>query len=165
MQIKIRAHLGGRRHHQGNGRCGEGCEASQLERNDKGDSFDNQRVGGIWSNSSQPFHQASSSQAVDTTTIAATDQAAPVCASARRLNRSCALETALGWLRCWPLRERRDIERNCSVCDDEIQPWFFQRPLFVDLLAHELSDSSRGRVLRVHRVEITRGCRRLATAT
>ena len=38
VHIEFRAHLGGRRLNQGYGGGGEGCEASQLERNDDGES-------------------------------------------------------------------------------------------------------------------------------
>ena len=39
VQIEIRRHLGRRRLNQGNDTDGQGCEASQLQRNDKGDPF------------------------------------------------------------------------------------------------------------------------------
>ena len=39
VQIEVRAHLGGRRLNQDNGRGGERCQASQFECNNKGDLF------------------------------------------------------------------------------------------------------------------------------
>ena len=65
----------------GNSRGGEGCEASQLECNDDGESVGNphERVWHRQVRVNQTVHQASSASAADTTTSAAADQAtAPV---------------------------------------------------------------------------------------
>ena len=79
---RVSSVFGGRRLNQDIGRGGEGCETSQLECNDDGESVGNptteRDIGKFESTSSS----GSSSSAADTTTRAAADQAAaPVCTS------------------------------------------------------------------------------------